>query len=321
MKINIRSYNPNSDLEEWNKFCAGSYQATFLHSRRYLSYHEDRFIDRSLVIEDEEGKWLGIFPAAIQPNDTQCISSHPGITYGGVIQQGALRGELMVDALNMVCQHYKEQGYKKLIYKVTPWIYHSTPAQDDLYALFRVGATCFRRDLSSTIDLEYRRSLSSRRKRSLKKAVSNGIVVVSGIEYLPKLWDVLIDNLNRKHGVNPVHTVQEILLLIDRFPENIECVVALNGEEVVAGTLLFKTIQVAHAQYIASSELGYELSALDAVFEHCITRSKDDGKRWFDFGISTENGGLVLNKGLYQFKSEFGGGGIVHEFFQLSLVD
>jgi hypothetical protein len=36
-------------------------------------------------------------------------------------------------------------------------------------------------------------------------------------------------------------------------------------------------------------------------------------------GISTEQQGTVLNDGLYRFKSEFGGGGVVHEFFEIDL--
>ena len=38
-----------------------------------------------------------------------------------------------------------------------------------------------------------------------------------------------------------------------------------------------------------------------------------------DFGISTEDGGAVLNEGLVCFKEEFGGGGVVHEVFTLDL--
>lgn len=320
MKLSTRYYDPISDMEKWDQFCLISCQATFLHSRRYLSYHEQRFIDRSLILEDEHGKWLGVLPAAIQPGDAECISSHPGITYGGVIHQGALRGEMMIEALTVICEHYRAEGYSSFIYKVTPWIYHSTPAQDDLYALFRTGGICYRRDLSSTIDLNNRRQVSSRRKRSLKKSMSNGIEINSGAEYLPALWDVLIENLNRKHGVNPVHTLQEISLLSELFNDDIKCVVASYEGEIVSGVLLFNTSLVSHTQYIASSEIGYELSALDAVFEHCICSAKDNAQRWFDFGISSENNGLLLNKGLYQFKSEFGGGGVTHDFFKIDLV-
>lgn len=317
MSLQLRPYDP-ADAQAWDAFCAAAHQATFLHSRRFLSYHGDRFQDRSMILE-EAGRWVGVFPAAVQPGDDRCVVSHPGITYGGLLHKGGLGGEQQVAALSMICRHYAEQGYERLVYKAVPWFYHVTPAQDDVYALFRLGARRIRCDLSSTIDLQRRRQVSERRRRSLKKALRAGVEIREGWEYLPAFWQVVTDNLKQKHQAVPVHTLAEATLLAERFPDNIRCVVGLAADDVIAGVLLFTTPVVAHAQYIGSSAVGYELSALDAVFEHCIEQAVSDGKRWFDFGISTESSGLVLNDGLYRFKSEFGGGGTVHEFFEIDL--
>ncbi len=317
MNLKPRSYK-HVDAEAWDAFCGAAYQATFLHSRRYLSYHGERFVDRSLVLECEK-KWMGIFPAALQPNDDSCVVSHPGITYGGILHKKELVGERMITALSMICEHYAEQGYEKLRYKATPWFYHTTPAQDDIYALYRIGAQRIRCDLSSTIDLKNRQPVSNRRKRSLKKALRAVTEVSEGIEYLPDFWKVLADNLKQKHQTTPVHTLAEITTLAERFPDSIRCVVGYVDGALVAGVLLFKTSTTTHAQYIASSSAGYDVSALDAIFEHCILQALNEGKRWFNFGVSTESGGHVLNDGLYRFKSEFGGGGAVHEFFEIDL--
>ena len=83
--------------------------------------------------------------------------------------------------------------------------------------------------------------------------------------------------------------------------------------------MLFCSPQTVHAQYIASSPTGFELSALDVVVEHCVERAGERGARFFDFGISTEQGGRQLNEGLYRFKNEFGAGSAVHQFFALDL--
>lgn len=318
MSISVRPYVPN-DADAWDAFCKDSFQATLLHTRRFLSYHGDRFTDRSLIIEDE-GKWVGLFPAALSPGEATCVVSHPGITYGGMLHQGGLRGERMVTALEAIRRHYATQGCAKLMYKAVPTFYHQAPAQDDLYALFRLGAQRTRCDLSSTIDLLYRLPVSERRRRGLKKALKAKVEIVEGRQYLATLWEVLTDNLARKHGLTPVHNLYEIKLLAERFPENIHCVCGLINDTVVAGTLLFITPTTYHPQYIASSETGYDVSALDTVFEHCIEAAQLKGKRWFDFGVSTEESGLVLNDGLYRFKSEFGAGGTVHEFYELNLM-
>lgn len=317
MNLSVRSYMPE-DCARWDEFCSFANQSTFLHTRRFLSYHGDRFIDRSLVLE-EDGKWVGLLPAAEHPTDPRCVVSHPGISYGGMLHSGKLRGEHMVTVLTRVAQYYGAMGYEMFVYKAVPTFYHRRPTQDDLYALFRLGANRVRCDLSCTIDLEYRGQLSERRRRSLKKALKAGVVVRTGIHYLPALWDVVVENLARKHGVSPVHTLAEMDMLMKRFPDDIRCVCGVLDERVVAGIVLFSTPAADHAQYIASSSTGYEVSALDAVIENCIADAKEAGKRWFDFGISTEAAGRHLNEGLYDFKTEFGGGGFVHDFFELSL--
>lgn len=316
MNLLVRLYQP-SDAAAWDAFCARAHQATFLHTRCFISYHGNRFQDASLILEDD-GRWVGLLPAALHPEDARCVVSHPGLTYGGLLHAGALRGERAIEALAAIRDYFASQGFSRLVYKAVPAFYHTAPAQDDLYALFRLGAARVRCDLSCAIDLAHRLPPSERRRRGLRKASRSGVKICEGPEFLPALWDVVTNNLQRKYRVLPVHTLEEITLLAERFPDNIRCVVALWSGELVAGTVIFSTIVADHAQYIASSEKGYEAAALDAVFEHCIASATNNGKRWFDFGISTENSGLVLNEGLYRFKSEFGGGGVIHEFFELA---
>lgn len=318
MSISVRPFR-SSDADTWDDFCKDSLQATFLHTRRFLSYHGDRFEDRSLIIEDES-EWVGLFPAALSPGAATSVTSHPGITYGGILHQGNLRGERMIPAFDAIRQHYAAQGCVKLLYKAVPTLYHQVPAQDDLYALFRLRAERTRCDLSCTIDLHRRLPVSERRRRSLKKAIKAGVEIVEGVQHLAALWEVLMDNLGRKHGAKPVHTLAEITLLAERFPTSIHCVCGYLNNLIVAGVVLFVTPTTHHAQYIASSQKGYEVSSLDLIFEYCIDAAIKAQRRWFDFGISNENHGKVLNDGLYRFKSEFGGGGVVHEFYELNLM-
>lgn len=306
--------------QAWDDFCAASYCATFLHTRRFISYHGTRFHDCSVILADKE-KWLGILPAARDPVRRQVVVSHPGLTYGGVIHRGALRGEAMLEALQAIARLLHAAGYRTLEYKAVPHIYQRVPAQDDLYALQRLGARRFRCDLSSSIDLRERLPVSERRRRGLRKASAQEISITSGMQLLEPLWRVLVENLERRHGARPTHSAAEIRTLAERFPRQISFHAASQGDELLAGVVMFDTGIVSHAQYIASSERGRQLCALDAVFESCIATAQSEGLRFFDFGISTEDQGKVLNSSLYKFKSEFGGGGIAYEFFELDLAE
>lgn len=316
MSISVRPYC-KSDADAWEIFCASATNATFLHSRRFLSYHGGRFKDLSLLIMDGS-KLVGVFPAALSLSEPTLVVSHPGITYGGVVHQGKLAGGRMIEALGAIACHYKKAGYQRLLYKPLPYIYATIPAQDDIYGLFRLGAQLLRCDLSCSIDLAARRQPSERRRRGLRKARAV-VKLSSDSQLLAELWKVIVQNLVRKHDTRPVHSLDEIVMLQERFPQQIQVRCALIDGAVEAGIVLFNSSQVWHAQYIAASEKAYEVSALDAVFDAAVFEAQQGGARYFDFGTSNEDGGLVLNDGLYRFKSEFGGGGVSYEFYEIPL--
>lgn len=310
---------PYTDTHEslWDSLCDCAGNSTLLHTRKFLSYHGARFDDASALIF-ESGRLVGVMPAARDLHDSTVVVSHPGATYGGIVYQGWLNGERMIEAFAQLKAYYRERGYTKLLYKPLPHGYACVPSQDDLYALFRLGAQRVRCDLSSTIRLSTRRPPSERRRRGLKKALKT-VALVNGGEQLAGLWGVLAENLERKHDAAPVHSLAELTLLMERFSESIQVRCATVDNCVEAGVILFNSANVWHAQYIASSEKGYAVSALDAVFESAIDEASKAGARYFDFGTSNENDGMLLNDGLYRFKSEFGGGGMAHEYYELML--
>ena len=127
----------------------------------------------------------------------------------------------------------------------------------------------------------------------------------------------MVENLTSKHNAKPIHELDEIKLLIDLFPSQIECICAFQDDKVVSGALFFNSINVCHCQYIGTSDLGSSLCSLDLVFNHSIAHAKEKGFLWFDFGTSNAKEGLFLNESLYTYKSEFGGTGITHDFYKL----
>jgi hypothetical protein len=167
--------------------------------------------------------------------------------------------------------------------------------------------------------LNHHLEMSSRRKRSLKKALSAGLDVSDDSCHIAQLWDVLESNLSARHGAVPVHSAAEITLLHSLFPHQIRFITAHLKNELIAGIILFLNDTTSHAQYIASNRIGHETGALDLVFDYAIRSAKALGHRYFNFGISCEDNGKTLNDGLYRFKTEFGGAGIIHEFYEIRL--
>ncbi|MGO9288958.1 MAG: GNAT family N-acetyltransferase [Polyangia bacterium] len=214
---------------------------------------------------------------------------------------------------------WKRQGFSSVRYKAIPLIHQMVPAQDDLYALFRLKASRVRCDLASSVDLAKRLAVTERRKRGQKKALKF-VTISADQDYLEPLWEILAENLDRRHSAQPVHSQPELKLLAGLFPEDIFCRVALEGVKVVAGLVFFNSPQTWHAQYIAGNDRAREIAALDALFEACICEAFAAKARYFDFGTCNEEGGWVLNENLYRFKAEFGGGGVAYETYQWDLV-
>src|SRR5215210_9257400 len=137
MSVAARHYT-EQDAEAWDKLVAESWNGTLLHQRRFLSYHGDRFQDLSLIVNDDRGRLRGVFPAALDPVREDLVISHPGLTYGGIVHDGYLRGAIMLEALQATVQLYQAVGLRSLRYKVVPHIvphiYHRVPSADDLYA-------------------------------------------------------------------------------------------------------------------------------------------------------------------------------------------
>lgn len=312
-ELTVRRYEPG-DRAGWDDLVRGSRNGTFLLERDYLDYHADRFPDASLLVESG-GRLRGVLPATMRDD---ALVSHAGLTYGGFVVDAWMTVERMLDAFAAVMSHAAKSGATRLVYKTIPSIYHRQPSEDDRYALFRTGARLTRTDLLTVIDCGERGPVQTRRLRSLRRATEAGVEVGFGRDF-GAFWPILSANLSERYGLAPVHTLEEIELLAGRFPERILlCTATLDGA-VVAGAVAYVTDRVCHVQYNAASPVGRQANALDVVLEKLYAWA-EPRVRYFDFGVSTEADGQVLNSGLVQYKESFGGRSAVHAFFELDLT-
>ncbi len=308
----MRPYGPG-DAELWDAAVRRSRSAHFLFRRGYMDYHRDRFEDASVIVE-RGGRVLALLPAS---RDGDTIVSHGGLTFGGLLSDASLTARRALLALDAVCGHLAGAGARTLVYKAVPHIYHREPAEEDLYALWRSGARLVRRDLSSTIRLGAPRAISKGRRSGLRDAQRSGLQVRASGDF-GAFIALATQVLGERHGAIPVHTAAELELLAGRFGDEIALHVALCDGELVAGMVVYATELVAHAQYIAVSQEGRRRHALDALVEHLISERYAD-RRWFDFGISTVDGGRRLNEALARNKESYGARAIAYDWYELPL--
>lgn len=311
--ISVHSYSAEKQ-SEWDAFIDASKNGTFILKRGYVEYHADRFTDFSLMFY-EDNRLIAVLPASLHGNE---VRSHGGLTYGGIISDRKMTTPKMLEVFDALKAFLQEKGISSLLYKRVPSIFHQYPSDEDLYALFRNGAETAYRNISTTVLMEDRINFNERRRRNIKKAIKANLKVVQSFDFSGYI-DLVNEVLETYHGAKAVHTGEELALLAGRFPENIKLFIAENDEKkMLAGVLIYDTPLTAHTQYIANSDEGRNIGALDLVMDHLINEYAKD-KKYFDFGTSNEENGKVLNIGLVGQKQEFGGRGISYDVYKMEI--
>ena len=199
------------------------------------------------------------------------IYSHQGLTYGGLVMSAEVTQMQVMAMMQSIMLWYIDYLQAKLmIYKPIPYIYSTCGAEEDLYALFRANARLKARGVSSVVTMAHPLQMRKLRLRGAKKAIDNELYIDRMTECdwqtLRAYWDILTDVLEKGHQVKPVHTFEEMQLLMERFPQQIKLFLVRREKEVVAGCVAFITRKVAHIQYIAANDYGKEKGALDLLF-------------------------------------------------------
>lgn len=309
----IRRYTPEY-ADEWNRFVAESKNGTFLFDRRYMDYHSDRFCDHSLLFYVGH-RLLAVLPAHAV-GDTLC--SHQGLTYGGLVMSHRLTIVQTMTLFRELNLELRAEGFRRVLYKCVPWIYHRLSAEEDIYALYHeCHARIVARDFATNIFMSGGLHWERVRRRGVVRAQRAGVSVELSDNYVA-FWDVLTQNLQTKYGVKPVHSLQEIELLHSRFPQTIQLYQAVKDGVVLGGVVLYVTPQVVHAQYSSATSDGKQLGVIDLLYHRIFSDYKD--YPYFDFGRSTEQpDGSGLNEKLVFQKEGFGGRGLCYDIYEYDL--
>lgn len=311
MTIEVRRYT--AELEsDWMHVLTHSRNGIFQFERKFIEYHGDRFLDMSAVAY-VEGKPIGLIAAAYEA-DRQRVVSHPGLTFGGPVFLRDLRGNVAIEIVGAMLNAFRDWGGASCLVKLLPGIFATYPAAEADYALWRKGFRLVRRDLSSVLPLDVALPFNESKRQAVKKARKHGLTFssVSTDHY----HDLLVDVLLAQHGTQPVHSKAELALLQSRFPKSILTKGATLNGRLLAGSLIFNYGPIWHTQYLASSDEGRGLGALDLVIAEIIEEAKKAGARLLSFGTSTEDSGQKLNQGLLWQKESYGARALVHDFME-----
>ena len=298
----------------WDSFVENSKNGIFMFKRDFMDYHADRFVDNSLLFFYDD-ELIALLPLSRHDN---VLKSHGGLTFGGFISNANMKQVKMNECVKALIEYLKEHKFKALEYKKVPQIYYEIPADEDIYALWRHNAKLTKIEPSTTINLRAPVKMTKGRKAQISRAKREGVEIVESNEF-ERFIALENEVLAKFHNAKAVHSGAELTLLASKFPNQIKLYVATQrgDDKILAGVVVFVYENLVHTQYMASSDKGREIGALDLIVSTLL--DKYNGKIYFDFGISSENNGLNLNAGLMAQKESFGARVVAHSVFALEM--
>jgi hypothetical protein len=326
-KIAVKAY-AEADAQAWDDFIGRSINGTIFHKKKFLGYHPPtRFTDSSLMFY-MKNTLTAVFPAAIiEDHGKKVLKSHPGSSFGCLVVDtppGILEANQMVHEL---MKYAAMKGCARIEFRIAPKIYNIYPT-DELDFAFRLNGFEVRDvELATCIPLEkfgpspseenIIKTFDDACRRSTRKAISNGVDarITQDLANFSAFWDVLAENLV-KHGTKPTHTKEELLDLKKRFADDVQLVGVFDNGALIAGIVTFVVnSNAAHVFYFGSLYAHQEKRGLNLAVLRLIEFGLSRKLKFVNFGISTEQGGRVVNWGLFRFKESFGGHGAVRAYW------
>ena len=281
----------NSDTDNWETFAKQDNRGTLFHTRRFLNYHPpERFKDHSLMFFKKE-KIVALFPAAeITTHNRKILVSHPGASFGSFVASENMSFRNTMELVNTLKSYAFEHKFNEIRTTLPPIIYRHQPSNYMDFALLKNGFSYQHREISSVLQLE----------NSIEKSLAR---------FRP----------SHRHGVNPTHSLKELLLLKKLFPDKIFLHGAFLKEKMVSGIVSFiANPKVILAFYISHDEHFQESRSLNLLFYSIFDWAIQKGITNFDFGIFTVK--EEPNFGLARFKENFGASGIFRDTLKLHLT-
>ncbi|MBT5378550.1 MAG: hypothetical protein HN675_13445 [Opitutae bacterium] len=303
----IQTYAPEMD-DDWDNLVINqSLNGNLFHTRTFLSYHPSRrFEDNSILIW--ENKTLVAVVAATKTEKGWL--SHGGTSCGGPVIHEQYYGVKDVKTImDIVNRYYK----RELSIKLCEPILSNFGNELILYILN--DSHSINTEVSAYKELinieDFVESFPHKKTRSAtRKLIREGFTteVTSRNNDYHDFYELLTSNLKDKHLKIPTHNVEEILNLKSILGERQKLVLGHDADgRLNSGVwLIAATPETWHTQYIAKNYQYAQNCAVEATLSAAMHIARNEGGKYLNLGICTENNGKVINMGLMRFKESLG---------------
>lgn len=311
-------------LDAWEDFTASSNNGTIFHTRRFLSYHSpDKFKDNSLLFTEDKKITALLSAADIKRDGVRTLWSHMGASYGGFVHKESMSIKQAFDLTQSLIDYSLKEKYERIVVTNVPFVYQKRFNDYLDFAFIKNGFDYMKREVTSVITLNVdednvMKLIKPEARTSIRKAEKLGVVVKKSNDF-EEYYDILKSNLAMRHNVQPAHTLEEIKLLKELFPQKIQLFGAYVKNRMIAGVVNFYcNDKVVLVFYISHNPEFQQYRAVNLLFYTIMKDAVSRGLGFLDFGLFTVN--MDPNWGLGKFKESFGARGILRNSYQLDLI-
>lgn len=313
----ILPYSPELDQRFDHFVESESVNGTFLQTRRFLNYHPaGRFNDASFALQ-KSGTIVAYFPGVIKDG---AFVSHAGSTFGGpIIAKPYYTGARLFEILQEA-DRYLTANFKHITFKITPPLFALESPDLLEYVLEHLGYTrhtelSSQTPLSKNLDPLENCNRNQRRLWNYAQKFIDALPESEKWEYRAiesdediRMFHKFLVLSKEKHNAKPVHSVEELIDLKKRIPQNLRFRGLFFKGRYVCGMMqfIFDRTHVLHDQYISPDESFSEFHHTTPMNLFALREAAAERFLHFSWGISTENGGNFLNEDLLHYKESFG---------------
>jgi hypothetical protein len=305
MNYHIKTYQKEYQ-SLWDDFITRSANGTFLHQRKYMDYHADRFNDASLMIF-KDNKLKAVLPAHRIDNE---LFAHNGLTYSDFIFHFKLKLAHKTAIVEQALMFLHQQNIEKLHLKTIPFVFHQKIDESNLYLYDRLQAEIVKIKPFFVKIKQNNEKVNRNRLKNLKK-IQIELQLQTGMEFLPEFWKIVCDNLRKRYKAKPVHSADEIQKLAGLFPDKIRLFTVASQGKILAGALVFLIHKSLHFQYIHARNDEIARQAVEWLIYQIIKQF--EYMDFISFGTS-ESRDNNLQNGLVYWKESLGGR-IINQYF------
>ena len=189
------------------------------------------------------------------------------------------------------------------------------------YCLYSKGFNNIEYYISSFVNLENDliSQMHDRKKRYIKKM--QGEVEIQESDDLESFYPILINN-KLKHKAKPTHTLEELKILMNRFPNQIKLLVSSKDQKIIGGALNFITNDNTCILFYNMIDYDYQhLQIASIQIYESLKWAKNNSLKFLDIGVSQiyKEDKIIPHESLINFKEQFGAQAMIRKVMKLEL--